>query len=190
MKHPAGIFIEISLKSLFQCSLFRCSELEFNHKVISSLIFSDYCLHDTGFDFVYDTSSMRPSMSIAAIVFLIIIVKLFNTFLVIQHQYRKSAPFQVRANFEPLSAPLQRGIRFFQHPLPAYPSAVLANCFPHNMNLCGNNRVYHVPLILLNDLGFAYPPGESQTTRHETGTCRPYPLPFGSSLSASLACCR
>jgi len=119
-------------------------------------------------------------MCIAAIVFRIITVKSFEIFLVIQHLYRKSAPFQVRANLEPLSAPLQHGIRFFQHPLPAYPSAFLADCFPHSINPCGNNRVYHVPLILQNDLGCACPPGDSQTTQYETGAYRPHPLPFWS----------
>ena len=105
-------------------------------------------------------------MDIAAIVFRIIIVIPFKAFPVIQHLYRKSAPFQIRANLEPLSALLQHGFRFFQHPLPACLSASFTGRFPY---CYGDNRVYHVPLILPNDLGLAYPPEESQTTQYKTG---------------------
>jgi len=38
----------------------------------------------------------------------------------------KSAPFQGEAKFEPLSNPLQTGLRFFQHPVPAGQF-----CFPY-----------------------------------------------------------
>jgi len=38
----------------------------------------------------------------------------------------KSACFHSGVMFQPLSAPLQNGIRFLQHPLPAAPSACLA----------------------------------------------------------------
>ncbi len=37
-----------------------------------------------------------------------------------KHLHRTSACFRSRANFEPLSTPLQYGIRFFQHPKPAH----------------------------------------------------------------------
>ena len=87
----------------------------------------------------------------------------------------------------PLSVSLQNSIRFFRTPLPAYLSAHLTVCFPCIIIQYGDNRAYHVPLTLLNDLGFAYPPRESQSTQHESRTCWPYPLPFGLSLSAPLA---
>jgi hypothetical protein len=35
-----------------------------------------------------------------------------------------------RANLEPVSPPLQRGLRFLQHPLPAAPSVGLATALP------------------------------------------------------------
>jgi len=44
--------------------------------------------------------------------------------------HRKSAPFRVRAKFEPLSVPLQSGIRFLRVLLPAPPTALLADCLP------------------------------------------------------------
>ncbi len=37
-----------------------------------------------------------------------------------KHLHRTSACFRSRANLEPLSTPLQHGIRFFQHPKPAH----------------------------------------------------------------------
>lgn len=40
------------------------------------------------------------------------------------------APFRIRAKFEPLSEPLQSGIRLVRHPLPAYPTAFLTDCLP------------------------------------------------------------
>jgi hypothetical protein len=43
---------------------------------------------------------------------------------------RKSAPFQVGANFEPLSGRLQPGIRFFRALLPAPPTACLTAYLP------------------------------------------------------------
>jgi len=42
----------------------------------------------------------------------------------------KVSPLSCRANFEPVSAPLQRGIRFFRYPLPAPPSASLTVYVP------------------------------------------------------------
>ena len=46
------------------------------------------------------------------------------------HTSRKSAPFRVRAKFEPLCKPLQPAIRFFRVLLPAPPTAPLAVCLP------------------------------------------------------------
>jgi hypothetical protein len=39
------------------------------------------------------------------------------------------------ANLEPLSAPLQRGFRFLQHPLPAAPSVGLTTALPVRENI-------------------------------------------------------
>jgi hypothetical protein len=44
-------------------------------------------------------------------------------------------PLSRGANLEPLSAPLQRGIRFLQHPLPAIPSVGLATALPVRENI-------------------------------------------------------
>jgi len=59
-----------------------------------------------------------------------------------------------------LSNRLQVGIRFLRHPLPTYPSASLAGRFPPDS---GDSWAYQVPLIQLNDLGLAFPPGEYWT---------------------------
>jgi len=50
---------------------------------------------------------------------------------------------------QPLSAPLQHGIRFLPPPLPAAPSAHLAGCFPSTPLDVGQGRqqAYHVPPI-------------------------------------------
>ena len=42
----------------------------------------------------------------------------------------KWAPFQVRTNLESLSLPLQQGLRFLHHPLPALPTDLLADHLP------------------------------------------------------------
>jgi hypothetical protein len=46
------------------------------------------------------------------------------------HTSRKSAPFRVRAKFEPLCKPLQHAIRFLRVLLPAPPTVLLADCLP------------------------------------------------------------
>jgi hypothetical protein len=50
------------------------------------------------------------------------------------HTSRKSALFRVRANLEPLSGPLQPGIRFLRVLLPASPTACLAAHLPRVQN--------------------------------------------------------
>ncbi len=50
-------------------------------------------------------------------------------FLVMRHLL-EVCPLSRGAKVEPLSTPLQSGLRFLQHPLPAPPSAHLAVCFP------------------------------------------------------------
>jgi hypothetical protein len=49
----------------------------------------------------------------------------FATSVLSGHTRRKSAAFQRRAKFEPLSFPLQESLRFFPRPLPAAPSPAL-----------------------------------------------------------------
>jgi len=94
-------------------------------------------------------------------------------------------PLSRGANLEPLSAPLQSGLRFLHHPLPAPSSAYLTAHFPFP----GKIRAYHVPLTYLSDgLGAVSPP-VALHLRERSGeplilsTCL-----FGSSLSAPLAC--
>jgi hypothetical protein len=43
---------------------------------------------------------------------------------------RKSAPFQVEANFKPLCSPLQAAIRFLRVLIPASSTALLTVCLP------------------------------------------------------------
>jgi hypothetical protein len=71
---------------------------------------------------------------------------------------RKWAPFQARANLEPLCAPLQAAVRFFRNPIPAPPTAFLADCLPSYRftGMKARNRVYHVP-ILADPHQWAYP---------------------------------
>ena len=68
-------------------------------------------------------------------------IRKFHVFLVMRH--RKSAPFQVGANFELLSARLQDDLRFFRHPLPAVPSPFLTVRVPLPIG-CGAHRAYPV----------------------------------------------
>lgn len=62
---------------------------------------------------------------------------------------RKSALFRAGAKFEPLSAPLQSGIRFFRVLLPASPTASLAGRLPRIRcsEPLAENRAYHVPIL-------------------------------------------
>jgi len=80
-----------------------------------------------------------------------------HTLSVIQHLPEVCA-LSCRAKSEPVSDPLQSSIRFLRPPLPTYLSALLADHFPY---LNGDNRAYHVPLILHDGLPSAYLPGES-----------------------------
>ncbi len=94
-------------------------------------------------------------------------------------------PFGLR--HEPLSASLQCGVGFLRHPLPAFPSYTLR--FPASQRRRNTGLPCSADLIS-DDLGPANPPGESQAVRNESGALRPYPSPFGPSLSAPLACLR
>lgn len=97
-------------------------------------------------------------------------------FPVIQH-LSEVCSLSCRANFEPVSAPLQNSIRFFRPPLPTYLSAHLAARFPYSN---GDNWVYPVPPIIRGGLAPAYSPGESRIVWDNNGLAQPYPLPFWS----------
>jgi len=63
---------------------------------------------------------------------------------------RKSAPFQARANLEPLCGPLQATIRFFRVLVPAPSTASLASHLPPRPKQQGTvarSRVFHVPIL-------------------------------------------
>jgi len=50
--------------------------------------------------------------------------------------------------FQPLSEPLQPGIRFFQPPIPAQPTAFLTVRLPESYSTPAAIRAYHVPHAL------------------------------------------
>jgi hypothetical protein len=87
---------------------------------------------------------------------------------------------------QPLSAPLQDDFRFFHHPLPAALSASLAARFPWGKTT-GLPSSVTAPTAWFRSRLFA---GGASSAIGEMGTPIPDPLPFGSSLSASLACSR
>jgi hypothetical protein len=65
---------------------------------------------------------------------------------------------------QPLSAPLQNGVRFLRDPLPAAPSARLTARFP----LWEDNGHSHVPHTYPDGLGPAYPPVTAMSATGET----------------------
>jgi hypothetical protein len=72
-------------------------------------------------------------------------------------------------------------------PLPATPSAYLAACFPLGREGYGLTTFHG---CIKDGLGSAFPPVAPTATAGEGGAPAPGHLPFGSSLSASLACFR
>jgi len=84
---------------------------------------------------------------------------------------------------QPLSRPLQASLRLLQHPLPAALSACLATCFPRGRNT-GLPRSVCVPGWVRSRL-FA---GGSTSATGDQEAPAPDHVPFGSSLSAPLAC--
>lgn len=107
---------------------------------------------------------------------------------------RKSAPFRVRAKFEPLSAPLQSGIRFLRVLLPTPPTDLLADCLPSRIG-CTRLAVgwaYHVPvpagpMFWVCPLSACLFPGsalDGVPIHHRWATGY---VPFGQGLSAALA---
>ena len=82
----------------------------------------------------------------------------FFTFPAIQHPVEVcplSRGVMLPTEAQPLSNPLQAGLRFLHHPLPAVPSARLAARFPQR----GELRAYHVPLVYPHGLGSSSTPG-------------------------------
>src|SRR5260370_4534714 len=74
---------------------------------------------------------------------------------------RKSAPFQVRANFEPLCNPLQAAVRFLRVLMPAPSTASLTGHLPlvRYSETMARNRVCHVPIVADPNA----PPGSDST---------------------------
>ena len=108
------------------------------------------------------------------------------TFSVIQHP-PEVCPLARGANLEPLSGPLQTGLRLLRRPLPANPLASLAaRCLCCQRGL----PVYHVSYQhRYRWVRFRLFAGGATSATGDFIAPVPDPLPFGSSLSASLACC-
>jgi hypothetical protein len=87
------------------------------------------------------------------------------------------------AKFEPLSNPLQAGFRFLHHPLPAAPSACLTARFPRG-RASGLPCSMCVPEWVRSRLST----GGVSSAADDSVASAPDHMPFGSSLSASLAC--
>src|SRR5947207_8943693 len=85
----------------------------------------------------------------------------------------------------PLSVPLQSGVGFFHHPLPAPPSKSLAKLLPPLGRRTGLPRFAHMPERVRSCFIRRWV-GVSATG--EDSTPVPPTLPFGSSLSAPLTC--
>ena len=98
----------------------------------------------------------------------------------------KSARLHGGVMLQPLSAPLQSGLRFFQHPLPAIPSAFLADA-------PASTRRRDVGFTMLgsNDTNELAPAFHTGSLECPCAPCvqqeHPTASPFGRSLSASLA---
>ena len=85
-----------------------------------------------------------------------------------------------RANFEPVSASLQSGIRFFRHPTPAHPSDALA-CYLPKGRCTGLSCSAQVP----EQVRFRLYAGGTTSATEELAAPVPGHAPFGPSLSAS-----
>ena len=101
---------------------------------------------------------------------------------------RKSARFRVgryRLATQPLSAPLQNGIRFLRTPLPAPPTAFLAVSLPR---IRAAIRAYRVPHSLQGRVRFCLSTGGHSVRAFPVSAGRGRPRShFGSGLSVSLA---
>jgi len=100
------------------------------------------------------------------------------------NDHTEVCPLSRPAIVQPVSIPLQEGVRFFRDPLPAAPTAFLAVRLPSPAAL----RAYPVPQEFQSGADPSYPPA-AQCPRWPS-TQRPYlaACHFGSSLSAHLAC--
>lgn len=103
----------------------------------------------------------------------------------------KSAPFQVRTNSESLSEPLQPGVRFFHHPIPASPTASLMGYLPTSMFCCWRRiGLTTFPLIPTRRpavtcwLGPIFPPVALMTTYSQNP--QEYPTTYHFGLGAML----
>ncbi len=94
-----------------------------------------------------------------------------------------------RIMFQSVSASLQNGICFFHPPKPAHLSARLAARFPVSDNLeSGGMRGFHVPhKYHCKQLRFCPSTGGATSTKEDVRTPFLDHVPFGKSLSASLA---
>ena len=96
------------------------------------------------------------------------------------HYFGKSASFQIGANFELLSHPLQVGIRFFPVPLPSRPSSALR--FSTLLGEPVGLTLFPGPAIVVT-LGSAYTPVVLCPFVEELNySPRPAHIPFGSSV--------
>jgi hypothetical protein len=94
---------------------------------------------------------------------------------------REVGPLSGGVMLQPLSGPLQVGLRFLPHPLPAAPSVGLAASLPRR----GGLRAYHVPQTEPRGLGRASGPVALGLRATERCAVAPGHVPFGSSLSAA-----
>ena len=112
--------------------------------------------------------------------------------LAVPHRFRDPRPVGSQPPFgagqQPLSGPLQSGIRLLRHPIPPCPRAL-----PY-----GSPSTIPVGAVGLTTFRTCTIPegrrprltaGSTTSTRGNRTTPRPACLPFGSCLSASLACC-
>src|SRR5208337_1408349 len=90
----------------------------------------------------------------------------------------------VRGRTHPLSDPLQSGIRFLPHPFPAVPLASFAGSLPSR----GDSGVTSFTFSIDPRVRSCLSAGGATSTTGEFGAPVPDHVPFGSSLTASLAC--
>lgn len=86
------------------------------------LIYLMYCLGNPELKFIHSLVHSRPLRW--EVIWLAVFIKVSSIF-TMNHHDRKSAPFQIGANFELLSHPLQVSIRFLHVPVPSKPLSTL-----------------------------------------------------------------
>ena len=85
-------------------------------------------------------------------------------------------PLSRGVTFKPLSGPLQPGVRFLHHPLPAFPSAFLAIGLP--TQFCGREYGLTQFHAQRERLGPAFPPVALVSTCPNSGVRHPATYPF------------